>query len=298
MVTMTINPGYYAVLTAEIRYDAELSDFEKVMAAEITALCNKEGFCFAGNDYFARLYGRSERTISRALGRLKMKRFIEIELDRAEIRGTNRRIYLARRLREEMAVKKSETTGQKCPVEGSAEPTTGQKCPVDSLLVINKKKNTEQAEPAVLSHFAKIWQKMPLKLGKNEATRRYKTSCRTQQDRDDMDRALEKYLEHLKANPWKQPMQGKTWLSEWRDWIDWKEPARPVRGAAAAGMTDEQREAKKAEIKALYARKRRKDEELTACDDDHRRWQLRKDVEALKLKINRLEDSLHVGTGN
>ena len=61
---MNDNPNYYAILTAEVRYDKRLSSSEKLFFAEVTALSNKTGKCWASNKYFAELYGVSKSTVS------------------------------------------------------------------------------------------------------------------------------------------------------------------------------------------------------------------------------------------
>ena len=58
-------PGYYAVLTADVRYDDTLEPNAKLLYAEITALCNRTGVCFATNGYFANLYKVTIRSIIR-----------------------------------------------------------------------------------------------------------------------------------------------------------------------------------------------------------------------------------------
>jgi len=58
-------PNYYAVLSAEVRYDTRLEASAKLLYAEITALTNKTGECFAKNEYFSGLYSVDERTIRR-----------------------------------------------------------------------------------------------------------------------------------------------------------------------------------------------------------------------------------------
>ncbi|MBQ9607831.1 MAG: helix-turn-helix domain-containing protein [Lachnospiraceae bacterium] len=78
---MEDKPNYYAIIPADIRYDKSLKDKAKFLYAEITALCNKDGYCFASNKYFADLYGVRKETISRLLNELKNRGYIEIKLE-------------------------------------------------------------------------------------------------------------------------------------------------------------------------------------------------------------------------
>ena len=58
-------PGFYAILPSPVRYDRRLSASEKVFFAEITALSDQCGYCYAGNGYFSELYDTSDRTVQR-----------------------------------------------------------------------------------------------------------------------------------------------------------------------------------------------------------------------------------------
>ena len=72
-------PGYWAVLPAAVRYDPELSSSAKLLYAEISALTGDTGYCFARNSYFERLYGLSERTVSRLIKDLAGRGYLRIE---------------------------------------------------------------------------------------------------------------------------------------------------------------------------------------------------------------------------
>ena len=72
-------PGFWAVLPAAVRYDPELPPNAKLLYAEISALADRTGFCFATNAYFQELYGLSERTIQHLLSALKKGGHIRIE---------------------------------------------------------------------------------------------------------------------------------------------------------------------------------------------------------------------------
>jgi len=61
---MKEQPNYYAVLSAEVRYDNRLKANVKLLYAEITALCGMNAECFASNKYFSDLYGKSKTSIS------------------------------------------------------------------------------------------------------------------------------------------------------------------------------------------------------------------------------------------
>ena len=71
--------NYYAILPANVRYHLELTPNAKLLFAEITALTNEKGYCFASNAYFAKLYAVSNKSISRWIKQLETLGFIEIK---------------------------------------------------------------------------------------------------------------------------------------------------------------------------------------------------------------------------
>lgn len=71
-------PNYFAVIPANVRYDNDISPNAKLLYGEITALCNKMGFCWATNEYFSKLYNLSDRTIRSLLKQLSDKNYIKI----------------------------------------------------------------------------------------------------------------------------------------------------------------------------------------------------------------------------
>ena len=85
-------PNYYAVIPAEVRYNETLPANAKLLYGEISALCNKEGYCWATNAYFAKLYKSSNVTISRWFSALENAGYIEtkIEYDKQSKKVTKR----------------------------------------------------------------------------------------------------------------------------------------------------------------------------------------------------------------
>lgn len=72
--------SYYAIIPANVRYDADLTPNAKLLYGEITALCNEKGYCWAKNEYFAELYSTSEKSITRWIKNLADKGYIETEI--------------------------------------------------------------------------------------------------------------------------------------------------------------------------------------------------------------------------
>ena len=63
----------------------------RIMYAEITALSHKDGYCSAGNEYFAKLYDVSTVTVSRWVSKLGKRGHISIDAD--PVTGHNRKLY-------------------------------------------------------------------------------------------------------------------------------------------------------------------------------------------------------------
>lgn len=89
-------PGYYSIIPSNVRYDERLRCSEKLMYGEITALSNVNGYCTAGNSYFANLYKVDKRSVTRWLGNLQKYNYIKIILHRNEKKVVLRRdIYMS-----------------------------------------------------------------------------------------------------------------------------------------------------------------------------------------------------------
>lgn len=100
------NPSYYAIITADVRYNDNLTSTAKLLFGEITALSNTQGFCSASNGYFAKLYGITTRRISELVTSLAEAGCVTVEVDQAG--GNKRKIRIATEIN-------TDTYGNKVP---------------------------------------------------------------------------------------------------------------------------------------------------------------------------------------
>lgn len=136
-------PSYYAIIPANVRYCKALEPAAKLLYGEITALCQKEGFCWATNKYFSELYDVDESTVKRWLASLKVEKFIFLDVEKNGIQ-TQRKIWIS------LESKRIYTEAQKCAPGGSKMNPGGLKneppSQANNLLINNKYKNTKEEE--------------------------------------------------------------------------------------------------------------------------------------------------------
>lgn len=106
-----IRPGYYAVIPADVRYDDQIPPNAKLLYGEISALIGKDGFCYASNAYFMKLFGFSDPTISRLITQLEKAGYIQREIEKDDSGQVKRRkIYLSVSVPELQPPIKNDTT--------------------------------------------------------------------------------------------------------------------------------------------------------------------------------------------
>lgn len=86
--------NYYSIIPANVRYDENLSDRAKLLYGEITALSNKEGYCWATNAHFAELFKVSKKSISRNIQELVDRGYIISKILYEDKLVTERRLYI------------------------------------------------------------------------------------------------------------------------------------------------------------------------------------------------------------
>ena len=67
----------------------------------ISSLCAEKGYCFASNDYFAKLFNEHETTISRKIRKLSEKGYITVQYEKRGAEIKNRMIRLAKLLTDD-----------------------------------------------------------------------------------------------------------------------------------------------------------------------------------------------------
>ncbi|WP_270768616.1 helix-turn-helix domain-containing protein [Lacticaseibacillus rhamnosus] len=157
---MNENPSYYAILPPDVRYDKQLPQGAKLLYSEITALSNKNGYCWASNDYFAKLYSVSIGTIKSWLKCLEDNSYIHrvIKYKSGSKEVEQRFISLAPR---------SENLP---PSVRKLTHPRSENCP-DNNTSINK---NIRASSTLESDFEKLWKLYPKKIGKKPALAAYK----------------------------------------------------------------------------------------------------------------------------
>jgi hypothetical protein len=149
-------PSYFAILTADVRYDKTLKPLARLLYAEITALCNKEGYCWAGNQYFADLYEVDKNTVSGWIGQLKTRGYITVQLEYKE--GTKQILNRYIRINGEGIHKIIDTSLQK------------DSYPINEIIEVNKTiNNTFNNTVNNKDYFSQFWDFYPRKAGKEAA---------------------------------------------------------------------------------------------------------------------------------
>jgi predicted transcriptional regulator len=85
--------SYYATIPSWL-LGLDITNGEKIMCILLSSLSNKEGYCFATNQYLSEVLGMTENAVKISLGRLERGGIITIQNKKTKVSG-NRRIYLS-----------------------------------------------------------------------------------------------------------------------------------------------------------------------------------------------------------
>lgn len=205
-------PSYYAIIPASVRYDKELRPNEKLLYGEITALCGVNGYCWGTNQYFADLYGVSDRMVREWISHLKERGYIDIKMIYKE--GTKevleRRIYIVpiiSTVDEDPPEENFPTSGKKVPE------TPGKKFPTPEEKKF-RENNTRVNNTSMNNIIGAAPEKKQKKFVK-PTVEEIKAYCAERNNQLD----AEYFYDHYEANGWKigkAPM--KDWKATIRNW--------------------------------------------------------------------------------
>ena len=205
-------PSYYAIIPADVRYDKELTPNAKLLYGEITALCGKDGRCWAENRYFADLYGVSKTSISKWIKALSDKGYISCEL--VYKKGTKE---IERRYIRIVSY----------PIEEKLS------TPIEEKL---KENNTREnnIKRIYISEFLELWTLYPNKKGKEKALSAYIKARESGTEKETVEKGIKDYAKEceLKGREKDYIKYGSTWFNQhgWEDEYDLT-PARKTKQA-------------------------------------------------------------------
>jgi len=84
--------GFYAIITSDVLFDPNLTEFQKLLFAYMSLLTVKEGYSWATNKHYAEKFEKDEKTISRAIRELEDCGYLVSIIDAKA--GNRRQIYL------------------------------------------------------------------------------------------------------------------------------------------------------------------------------------------------------------
>ena len=239
-------PNYYSITPAVVRYDKSLPMGARFMYGEITALTKKDGYCWAGDAYFAELYEVKKATIQNWLRALEQKGYITRE--RVYKDGTkqikNRYIKIFDTpIQNNLSTytKKFDNPTQnnlgtyakniENPMQNNLRDS------ITSTTTSNNTNNNKPSKPpkpvAKRECFESLWKLYPNKKGKESAFNSYKRSIKAGVTDDEIKQGINNYLAEIKTKgtPKRYIKHGDTWFRQkgWQDEYDTTPDTAPNR---------------------------------------------------------------------
>lgn len=212
---MDREPAYYAIIPANVRYDKALTPNAKLLYAEITALANKNGYCWATNSYFAELYGVSIPSIKRWIKSLSDKDYIYTKVIRnKETKQVDKRmIYLSntndKNISDDTSRFKNERRGQyknEPTPRFKNEPENNTSINTTSINNIYMSDSDESPSPSTTKeqelkdNFEKLWKLYPNKKGKKNAYTAYKSAIKNGATNKQIQDGIQAYRKQIELN--------------------------------------------------------------------------------------------------
>lgn len=231
------NPAYYAVLPAKVRYDADLRPNAKLLFAEITALANDRGYCFASNSFLAQLFGISDRTARELIAQLCEKQYITAQVIRDENNAViERRLYVDAPKVEDPPANNFHPSGEKSPHPPAKNRhinkinITRDNIPPKVPQGGRKRREVKQAPDWKPERFDGFWKFYPRGENKQGAIRAWDRLQPSDELIAEMAIALKR---QMKSESWRQGIgipYASTWLNNAR-WMDEVQTAQSSGGA-------------------------------------------------------------------
>lgn len=166
---MSDQPGYYSIITANVRYDNRLTDSEKLLFAEITSLSNKYGYCTASNGYFAELYDVVKETVSRRISNLSKYGYLNIEIIKEGNEVKQRKMYPLTQSSIPIDAKIN------TPIDANVKENNTS---INITRLNNTSSNSNSATDVTLAHFEEWWTLYDKKLDRKKAFSLFKSALK------------------------------------------------------------------------------------------------------------------------
>ena len=173
--------NWYAVLTADVLYDHNLTDTQKILYAVISNLSDDNGECYPTNGYLANIMNSSEETIRRHLQALEAKGYI---LRYMRVNNVLRQRIL--KIHKIVDTTPQDYGVQSTKLRGIKTNTNNKE---ENTLLVSTKVDTKDPQ-----EFEKVWNLYGNKVGKQPAFRSWKRLSAN--DRKKVLEHIPKYLEN------------------------------------------------------------------------------------------------------
>ena len=91
---MKEKPGFFAVIPSAVRYCPAVPPNAKLLYAEISALCNATGYCWASDKFFADNFEVTTKTVKNLLAALEENNFVIVQEEKTVDGDKLRKIYI------------------------------------------------------------------------------------------------------------------------------------------------------------------------------------------------------------
>ncbi|CAM3204963.1 helix-turn-helix domain-containing protein [Pediococcus acidilactici] len=239
-------PNYYAIIPASVRYDRKLQPNAILLYGEITALTKKDGYCWAGDSYFADLYEVAKSTVQTWLKRLEQRGHIirTVVYKDGSRQIKQRRITITDSLTHNPNTYAKKLDNPTPENKGTYAKNLDNPIPEnwgDSITTSTTNNNTNinknRAKPpkpvAHRDQFESLWTLYPNKKGKETAWKSYSSSIKAGVTDDDIRQGINNYLAEIKVKgtPKRYIKHGGTWFRQkgWEDEYDTTPDTAPNR---------------------------------------------------------------------